>query len=138
VKLDFSEDYNARLDEVIETLESVAKEYDTETLNEMVEDVTDQFVTQTGRRPNVAQLERLTDVILAKDLYDSRIHKMSQDEYPLMSDRQLHRRLAREWAQNDWNMDVGSPVVGFRSTHYTDDNGTPRKSRQPVYGRSEV
>jgi hypothetical protein len=134
-KFDFTRNYKKVLNDVIEELERCAKDTPKDVLIEAIRGLTDDFIEQTGVRPTPSQLERLTDVILAEEISDPNPYKMTHNEYPIMSERQLWTRIKRELNQSDWNMDTGSKVVGFRVSHYTDDNGTPRRTRQPIYDR---
>jgi hypothetical protein len=134
MQINFTNNYAFELNDIIESLESRAKGTPTEDLIMQVQEITDAYVEQTGKRPKASQLDRLADVILTADLTDPNPHKMKHNDAPTMSDRQLTRRLEREWSQNDWNMDTKTPVVGFKVTHFTDDNGVPQRTRQPIYG----
>lgn len=63
---------------------------------QIIEDLTDAYVAATGERPEVAQLERLTDAILEEELSDPLKNKMRTAEYPIMSDWQLDVRHDQE------------------------------------------
>jgi hypothetical protein len=137
MQITFTANHRAELTQIIEVMESEAKTTPTEELVELTQLITDAYVDQTGKRPSKRLLERMTDVILTADLVNPNPHKMTTEETPIMSERQLKRRIEREWAQNDWNLNTNRPVVGFKSAHFVDDNGVMRKSRQPVYGGEE-
>lgn len=57
-----------------------------------VKRMTDAYVACRGERPAVAQLDRLASLILRDELTDMNEHKMTQQEYPLLSERQQERR----------------------------------------------
>lgn len=57
-----------------------------------VERMSDAFITCRGTRPDSTQLDRLASLILRDELTDKNEHKMAQQEYPLLSDRQQERR----------------------------------------------
>jgi len=56
----------------------------------------DAYVDSVGKRPDGAQLERLTDYILREELTDTDSYKITHNEYPFMGDQQLQRRHNRE------------------------------------------
>jgi hypothetical protein len=50
----------------------------------------------TGEWPDAVALERLADLCLYEELTDNNEHKISQTEYPFLSERQFDRRDSRE------------------------------------------
>lgn len=56
----------------------------------------DEYVVAIGERPDGTILEQLTDYILREELLDPNPHKVSQNEYPIFSARQLSDRYERE------------------------------------------
>lgn len=52
----------------------------------------EEYVRQTGRRPDYKQLDRLSDLLLYDDLIDPDPHKVQHIEYPILSESQLDRR----------------------------------------------
>jgi hypothetical protein len=56
----------------------------------------DAYKDSTGQTPESAQLERLADYILSEELNNNSADKVTQNEYPFFSDRQLERRYKRE------------------------------------------
>jgi hypothetical protein len=56
----------------------------------------DSYIAQTGERPDPAQLERLTDMILHEEIKDPNPYKVQHNEYPIFSERQLMLREGRE------------------------------------------
>lgn len=77
-----------------------------ELINEYIEDrtarmcaiqaLTDEYVIATGERPDPAQLERLTDYVLREEILDDHPDKLTRQEYPFFSERQLMRRHTKE------------------------------------------
>lgn len=59
---------------------------------QIIENLTDCYVSATGERPEPKQLERLTGAILNEELTDPNPHKVSQEERPFMSTTQMSRR----------------------------------------------
>ncbi|MFW5434334.1 hypothetical protein [Paenibacillus apiarius] len=63
-----------------------------------VQALIDEYVAQIGERPDGAILEQLTDYILFEELEgDTRTDKIN-DEYPILSERQMARRYEREYS----------------------------------------
>ncbi|WP_018755181.1 hypothetical protein [Paenibacillus terrigena] len=69
-------------------VKSVGQQERTAAVNDLIE----AYVSATGERPDSTQLERLTDYILLEDLTDPNPHKVSQTEYPILSNVQMDRR----------------------------------------------
>lgn len=62
-----------------------------------VQALIDEYVTETGERPSTDIIALLTDYLLHEDLEgDSRTDKIN-DDYPILSDRQMERRHEREY-----------------------------------------
>jgi hypothetical protein len=61
-----------------------------------IEALIDEYIASTGERPDAAELERLANAVLHEELTDDDEHKMSREEYPIMSERQHERRVVRE------------------------------------------
>lgn len=91
-KYDFEGQYKERLKEYTEELESNASELSREERMQIVDELTSEYIEQTGRVPDPAVLERLANVVLHEELTDKRADKMTLEEYPIMSDHQYGRR----------------------------------------------
>jgi hypothetical protein len=61
-----------------------------------IEALTEGYFAKTGEWPDGVALERLADLCLYEELTDSNEHKISQTEYPFLSERQFDRRDNRE------------------------------------------
>jgi hypothetical protein len=61
-----------------------------------VEKFLDDYIAIHGAFPEGANIEELTDYILAEELNDPDRMKMRNNEYPFMSERQLRRRHSKE------------------------------------------
>lgn len=63
-----------------------------------VQELIDAYIDSVGKRPDGAELERLTDYILREELTDPHPDKVTRNEYPFMSDWQLDLRRDREYS----------------------------------------
>lgn len=61
-----------------------------------IEELTEGYFANTGEMPDGVALERLADLVLYEELTDNNEHKISQNEYPILSERQFDRRDNRE------------------------------------------
>ena len=89
----FEGNYKEVLDEYTKLLEGSTNCNPRDFRMYIIEAMTDAYIEQTGQRPDVAMLERLTNVILHEELSDKRANKMSLVEYPIMSESQYDRRV---------------------------------------------
>jgi hypothetical protein len=91
-------DYKAKLHEDITELQTATKrgEMPREVRLGKIEELTEGYFAKTGEWPDAVALERLADLCLYEELTDSNEHKISQTEYPFLSERQFDRRDNRE------------------------------------------
>ena len=91
-------DYKAKLHEDITELQQVTKrgEMPRELRLVKIEALTEDYFAKVGEMPDAVALERLADLCLYEELTDSNEHKISQTEYPFLSERQFDRRDSRE------------------------------------------
>jgi len=52
------------------------------------------WYSKTNKMPDAKQLERLADLILHEELTDTNPHKITNTEYPIMSESQYERRVS--------------------------------------------
>jgi hypothetical protein len=71
-----------------------------------VEILTEAYFEQTGQKPDPFQLERLADFILRDDLSDPHPDKVTNTEFPILSEGQVKLRNGRE---NSWDVSIFSP-----------------------------
>lgn len=90
--LDFTGDYKTTLSELIDGIEKQVNETSREERMTLVESVTDDYIEQTGEKPNGQALHRLADFILHEELSDMHADKMTREEAPIMSEHQEGRR----------------------------------------------
>jgi hypothetical protein len=81
------------LRECVDLLEELAPTTTRKRRMAEVERLTDEYIESTGRVPDGALLERMTNVILHEELTDNDEHKMSRNEYPILSDSMYERRV---------------------------------------------
>lgn len=62
-----------------------------------VEALIDEYVGAVGERPDGDILEQLTDYILREELLDPNPYKVSQNDYPILSESQMQLRYEREY-----------------------------------------
>ena len=66
--------------------------------NQAVEAITEAYIKSIGQIPDGVQLQRLANWILMDFLTDNHPDKVTREEYPIMSKRQLKTRYMRERA----------------------------------------
>jgi hypothetical protein len=86
------------LNDVIDDLRRRTKvgELPRETRMVEIERITEWWFRETGAMPDAKQLDKLADLVLYEELTDNNEHKVSQNEYPILSERQFERRDNRE------------------------------------------
>src|SRR5690606_20563665 len=90
----FTNNYNEELAQYIDELftkdkaEKLARQTRLDASDRLIE----AYVSRTGTRPPSAQLGRLATLILRDELADTNLHKVSQEESPILSDVQMARR----------------------------------------------
>lgn len=87
-KTQFADEVTALIDEAIE---------DRQLRINRIDDLIENYVTQTGERPNGVQLDRLSSYILREELEgDNRPDKMTLEDNPIMTESQRGRRIKNE------------------------------------------
>jgi hypothetical protein len=61
-----------------------------------IEELAEDYYAKAGEMPDSTALERMADLCLYEELTDTNEHKISQTEYPFLSERQFDRRDNRE------------------------------------------
>lgn len=93
--------------------------------NAIIDNVTNEYIMQTRKTPNGAQIQRLGNWIMFETLTDSHPDKVTNTEFPVLTNRQLRTRYQRESA-NDLIEKTESPLrylKGTKSTmHNNNDN----------------
>lgn len=87
----YKEDFAAKVTEVIER-----RIVDRSERMAVIDGMINDYVKEVGETPDSAQLERLTDGILYEELSDTHPDKITNTEYPFMSEWQLDLRRDRE------------------------------------------
>lgn len=88
----FFGDYKKQIESYVTELEANVHAMTREERMHEIENLTDAYVAQTGKRPDVSVLERLANVTLHEELSDPRPDKMTLEEYPIMSERMYNVR----------------------------------------------
>ncbi|CAM3636534.1 hypothetical protein [Mesobacillus zeae] len=91
-------DYKTKLHEAITELQQATKrgEMPREVRIVKIEALVEDYFAKAGEMPDSTALERLADLCLHEELTDTNEHKISQTEYPFLSERQFDRRDNRE------------------------------------------
>ncbi|MCO0597392.1 hypothetical protein NGI46_07915 [Peribacillus butanolivorans] len=107
-------DYKTVLHEDITKLQAATKrgEFPRELRMEKVEELTESYYRLAGEMPDGVALERLTDLILHEELTDMNEHKVSQTEYPFLSEHQFDRRENKEVATGGDRMNMNAADGG--------------------------
>lgn len=132
---DIETDYKTTLDERVTILEEEAKETTRDERIALIDVILNDYVEQTGERPDAHALFRLSNVILNEELTDRHPDKVTRNERPFLSEGQFEIRERREQARSNWNINRDI-AVGSRASFYRDDNGTMREAKQTIYKRN--
>jgi hypothetical protein len=91
-------DYKTKLHEEITQLQQATKRGEMPRKERMgrIEALAEDYFAKAGEMPDVVALERMADLVLYEELTDNNEHKISQTEYPFLSERQYDRRDSRE------------------------------------------
>lgn len=76
----------------VDTLYSIADSITRKQRIDLVDKLTNAYITATGKLPNHIQLDRLATLILREEVTDRSKNKMRKHEYPVLSDRQKETR----------------------------------------------
>lgn len=97
----FSGDFKGKLHDIITDNTELMKETPREERMKAMDELIDDYVEQTGERPDGSTLERLANLVLHEELSDSHPDKMTREETPILSDRmQAVRQEGRERKKN--------------------------------------
>lgn len=88
----FFGDYKKQMESYVTELEANVHAMTREERMQEIETLTDAYVAQTGKRPDVSVLERLANVTLHEELSDTHPDKITRNEYPILSERQYNLR----------------------------------------------
>jgi hypothetical protein len=98
--------YKTKLHEAITQLQQATKrgEMPREVRLGRLEALAEEYFAKAGEMPDGVALERMADLCLWEELTDTNEHKISQTEYPFLSERQYDRRDSRE-VKSKYDMD---------------------------------
>lgn len=72
---------------------------------QQVEDMLSQYYNQVGKHPKGMVLEQLGSYLLVDDLKDKDVDKVTNTDYPIMSESQLKRRARSQVLMQDTTLD---------------------------------
>lgn len=95
-------DYKANLHEGITQLQQATKcgEMPREVRLGRINALTEEYWQATGEWPDAVTLERLANLCLYEELTDTDEHKVSRNEYPILSETQIARRQEGKHVRN--------------------------------------
>jgi hypothetical protein len=91
-----------------------------------INELTEEYVGDSGKYPDSTILERLADAVLHEDLTDDNPWKAKQAEYPFFSDRQMERRTNNE--KSLYKESIDEVTVGIDKKDHRDS--TKRRQRE--------
>ncbi|MDP5273211.1 hypothetical protein [Chengkuizengella axinellae] len=89
-----------------------------------VEAITDAYIDSIGEPPDSVQLERLADYILKEELTDPDPDKITNTEYPFMSEWQMETREKRE---------IPNKGIEYEASADGRDYGIPKRRKRTEY-----
>lgn len=72
-----------------------------ETRIQIIVAITDAYIDQTGKIPEGVQIQRLGNWLLLEDLTNNHPDKVTREDYPVLTKRQLRTRYRRERADEN-------------------------------------
>lgn len=101
----FIGDYKVRIDREISALLALVDEEgqppNIEFRKQACEALFDAYIEQTGEVPDGVQVQRLGNWILLEEMTNNHPDKVSREEYPFLTKRQLRTRYRREMADEN-------------------------------------
>ena len=90
----------------------------------IIESMTDAYIEQTGNTPDGVQVQRLANWLLLEEMSNNHPDKVSREEYPFMTKRQLRTRYHRERADEHIpeTHTVSQYLGGRKQPHYKVNN----------------
>ncbi len=79
-----------------------------------IEQLTEEYIEATGRRPDPAMLDRLATLCLYEEVTDDTPYKIQNTEYPIMGDRMFEERKARNVKESTINTEQERTLTGSR------------------------
>lgn len=106
--------YKTEIHDVINELYAVVKTVPIEDTIENARLATDAYVSETGDRPDVVALDRMSTLIQNDYYTDPNPYKMSQYEYPSLTETMREEREKGE-TSDVWTQEIGVDGVDYRS-----------------------
>jgi hypothetical protein len=124
----FVANYKTRMDKEVTKLLSIIDENGQpptiEIRNAAIEALFDAYIDQTGEVPDGVQVQRLGNWLLLEDMTNNHPDKVTREEYPFLTKRQLRTRYNRERADEN---------IPETLTHQRYLGG----KKQPIYKKAE-
>jgi hypothetical protein len=76
---------------------------------EKIEALTEDYFAKTGEMPDAVSLERMANLCIYEELADTNPDKITQEEFPIMSDTQLARRREGKHRKSEANYRIEVP-----------------------------
>lgn len=85
-----------------------------------VEKMTEGYFAATGEYPSAVMLEKLADVILSEELKDTSMTKLADNEYPILSDKQIDRRKTGRYSRkaSSFTVDIIEEEVNYHKNEF--------------------
>jgi hypothetical protein len=114
-------DYKTQLHEAITQLQVETKrgELPRSLRFAKIEELAEDYFDKTGEWPDIVALERMTTLCLHEELTDSNPDKITNEEYPIMSETQLARRREGKHRKKEANYRIEVPL-GIADNYGTD------------------
>lgn len=105
-------DYKTQLHEAISGIHAATKRGEMPRAVRLVklEQLAEEYYVKAGEMPDAVALERMADLCLYEELTDDDEHKVSRNEYPILSETQIARRQEGKHARKTDNPKIEVPL----------------------------
>ncbi|MGG4390521.1 hypothetical protein ABEU97_20525 [Priestia megaterium] len=100
---EYIENFELRCEELAKTKLEDAPSL--EAINKQVENMTEEYYKYVGKMPKKRALENLGSYILVRQLKDKDVDKVTNQDFPILSDIQLKRRARKQMVMQDTTLD---------------------------------
>ena len=99
----YIEDFELRCEELAKTKLEDAPRLDA--MNKQVEEMVEEYYNFVGKMPKPRALENLGSYILVRQLKDKDVDKVTNQDFPILSEIQLKRRARKQMIMQDTTLD---------------------------------